>query len=102
MKKIEATITVSGWGDDKVKAIDNLCDILAGLMIQLKIGANLDTPEDLGVRFDEFDETENYAGKYGECIGCQYRDQMSDEPTCIWNPARDPDGCEVENKKKEG
>lgn len=99
--KIEATITVSGWGENNEHAVEDLARHLRALAEVLESKA-LD-PLNYGLRFDEFDERADYAGMCGECRKCQYVEQQEgiDFPySCCWNPATDPTGCEIENKKE--
>lgn len=103
MKQTEATITISGWGDDKHKALIDLIGKMGDFVTNINHNV---PPEDMGVRYDEFDETANYAGMYKECKDCKYRVIQSGfgdyKPVdCLWNPAIDPTGCVIENTKGE-
>lgn len=95
-KRIEATITISGWGEDEKQAIAMLCFEMGKVCGELNKGT---LPVDLGIKFSEFDETANYVGMYKECQKCQYK-LMGTMNGCNWIPATDPTGCEVENKKE--
>jgi hypothetical protein len=101
MAKItEATITISGWGETRTQAVINLAIHLlefADILNKHEVPSEFD-----GVKFSECEEVANYAGIYTECPGCQYRiAAVNGDIDCLWNPARNPSGCAVENNKKE-